>query len=225
MVLFMGMFVALWTPLQARNTGGISATPGGVEDLKAIQSMLQQVLPSAMKPLVWLESSAGGGTGIIVSSDGMIYTAAHVVMAGAERKNDVLAVFADGSRHKVEIVKTDSMNDAGILKVVGKVDCPFHINLAPAQPVVGEWVFSLGHGNGFDKNRGAAVRLGRVVSIRNGFYKTDCKLIGGDSGGPLLNMKGELIGIHSRVGDDLEHNIHIPNNIFDKIKGGGTSKP
>ncbi len=84
--------------------------------------------------------------------------------------------------------------------------------MAPAKnpPRIGDWVFSLGHGGGLDEERGAMVRLGRVVSLKHEAIQTDCKLIRGDSGGPLFNMNGELIGINSRVGTKLEDNLHVP---------------
>ncbi|AYR30485.1 trypsin-like peptidase domain-containing protein [Akkermansia muciniphila] len=61
------------------------------------------------------------------------------------------------------------------------------------------------------------VRLGRVVSLKNGVIQTDCKLIRGDSGGPLFNLDGKLIGIHSRVGSGLEDNLHVPMKDFDAL--------
>ncbi len=188
--------------------------PKNVQDLLEVQKTLQQVLPEAMKPVVLLKSSSSSGTGIVVSEDGVIYTAAHVVETDPDEKSDMKAVLPDGSSYEFSILKMDQINDAAIIKLKGDVKLEHVVPVASQEPVEGEWVFSLGHGNGYDGDRGAPVRLGRIVSIRSGYYKTDCKLIGGDSGGPLFNMKGELIGIHSRVGQDLEHNIHIPMPVF-----------
>ena len=84
-------------------------------------------------------------------------------------------------------------------------------------PRVGDWVFALGHGGGLDQKRGPMVRLGRGVSLKHGVIQTDCKLIRGDSGGPLFNLNGELIGIHSRVGSGLEDNLHVPMKDFDAL--------
>lgn len=70
---------------------------------------------------------------------------------------------------------------------------------------------------GLDRKRGPMVRLGRIVSLKNDVIQTDCKLIRGDSGGPLFNLNGELIGIHSRVGSGLEDNLHVPMKEFDAL--------
>src|SRR5690606_34266795 len=62
--------------------------------------------------------------------------------------------------------------------------------------------------------RGLVVRLGRLVRIANSTIQSDCILIGGDSGGPLFDLSGRLIGINSRVGNELQANLHIPMSEF-----------
>jgi serine protease Do len=76
--------------------------------------------------------------------------------------------------------------------------------------LLGDWVFALGHSGGFDKERGLVVRLGRLVRIANRTVQSDCTLIGGDSGGPLFDLEGKLIAIHSRVGMQVQVNNHVP---------------
>jgi serine protease Do len=80
--------------------------------------------------------------------------------------------------------------------------------------VLGDWVFALGHSGGFDKARGSVVRLGRLVRIADVTFQSDCILIGGDSGGPLFDLSGKLVGIHSRVGQQLQMNMHVPMSVF-----------
>jgi serine protease Do len=79
---------------------------------------------------------------------------------------------------------------------------------------LGDWVFSLGHSGGFDEERGVVVRLGRLVQTKPSTIQSDCNLIGGDSGGPLFDLNGRLIGIHSRVGITKEENLHVPMREF-----------
>ena len=110
--------------------------------------------------------------------------------------------------------------------VVHKPGTPLQITLADTSkrtefPRVGEWVFAIGHSGGYNAARGPVVRLGRVVSLQDGLVRTDCKLIGGDSGGPLFNMRGELIGINSQIGTGLEDNIHIPTAVFAALRQPG----
>lgn len=70
-------------------------------------------------------------------------------------------------------------------------------------------MIALGHSAGFDANRPPPVRFGRVVSKGPGNYlTTDCTLIGGDSGGPLFNLQGQVVGIHSSIGRSLSNNNH-----------------
>ena len=73
----------------------------------------------------------------------------------------------------------------------------------------GDWVIALGHSAGFDAGRTPPVRFGRVISKGPGnFLTTDCTLIGGDSGGPLFDLDGKIVGIHSSIGVSLTNNNH-----------------
>ncbi len=74
----------------------------------------------------------------------------------------------------------------------------------------GIWCLALGHPGGFQAGRVPVLRLGRVLEANPKFLRTDCALVGGDSGGPLFDMEGRVIGIHSRIGGSLTSNIHVP---------------
>ena len=75
---------------------------------------------------------------------------------------------------------------------------------------LGQWVLALGHPGGYQSDRKPVVRLGRVIHRFDDVVTTDCTLIGGDSGGPLFGMDGKVVGIHSRIGQELIHNVHVP---------------
>ena len=80
---------------------------------------------------------------------------------------------------------------------------------------------------GFKSDRTPPVRLGRLLeSNRDGFLTTDCTLIGGDSGGPLFDLSGKVVGIHSNIGSDLTANNHVPMSDFldnwQRMKDGDT---
>lgn len=202
----------------------VLTTPSGIPEFLTIEQTLKTVLPEAMRSVVCLQSGTGSGTGVIVNEDGLIYTAAHVVLSDEGTDKQIKAILSDGSEHPVELVIADPASDAAMVRIKDAAACLPPAVQAAQLPETGEWVFALGHANGYDAKRGAAVRLGRVVSVRVGMCKSDCKLIGGDSGGPLFNLKGELVGIHSRVGADLEHNIHVPLAAFRSL-GGLTTEP
>src|SRR4029077_15044098 len=58
--------------------------------------------------------------------------------------------------------------------------------------------------------RPPVVRVGRILETTPKYLRTDCTLVGGDSGGPLFDMNGKVIGIHSRIGGSISFNIHVP---------------
>jgi serine protease Do len=74
----------------------------------------------------------------------------------------------------------------------------------------GQWCVAIGHPGGFRKGRTPVVRLGRVLFHNENMLRTDCTIQGGDSGGPLFDLDGKVIGIHSRIGGPVTANIHVP---------------
>jgi serine protease Do len=78
-----------------------------------------------------------------------------------------------------------------------------------AQARVGDWVLALGHPGGFDLRRSLVVRLGRIIRFAPGALQTDCTISPGDSGGPLLDMHGRIIGIHSAISTSVADNFHV----------------
>lgn len=203
-------------PAQSADGAGLlTSTPQSVEDLQRIERQLQQKLPRVLPALVCIELNNGSGSGILVSEKGLVFSAAHVV----DKKGTTLKIILpDGTRLPGKTTAQNSNSDAGMAKITSqlnkKLPC---VEKAEKMPRVGDWVFALGHGGGLDRKRGPMVRLGRVVSLKNGVIQTDCKLIRGDSGGPLFNLDGKLIGIHSRVGSGLEDNLHVPMKDFDAL--------
>jgi serine protease Do len=74
----------------------------------------------------------------------------------------------------------------------------------------GQWCIATGHPGGYKTGRTPPVRLGRVLNATDRLIQTDCTLVGGDSGGPLFDLQGRVIGIHSRIGGPITANIHVP---------------
>ncbi len=185
--------------------------PENRKDLEAIQAALQKALPQARSATVCIDLGEGSGTGVIVSEDGLILTAAHVAVGV---KKQVIVVLEDGTRLKAETLGLQSEKDAAMIQITEKGKYPFVSLDRNNSTRIGDWVFALGHSGGFDKSRGSVVRLGRLVRIADGTFQSDCILIGGDSGGPLFDMAGQLTGIHSRVGHQLQMNMHVPMNVF-----------
>jgi len=75
---------------------------------------------------------------------------------------------------------------------------------------IGDWVLALGHPGGFNLGRSLAVRLGRIIVLTPEVLQTDCTISPGDSGGPLFDMYGRVIGIHSAISSSVAQNFHVP---------------
>jgi serine protease Do len=75
---------------------------------------------------------------------------------------------------------------------------------------LGDWVVSLGHPGGFNAERPVVARLGRIIMITSELIQSDCTLLSGDSGGPMFDAHGRVIGIHSGISDSATENFHVP---------------
>lgn len=185
--------------------------PDSRKDLEVIQKALSAVLPKAREATVCIDIGEGSGSGVIVSPEGLVLTAAHV--AGGVGK-ELTVILEDGKRLKAESMGLVSTTDCAMVRILEKGTYPFAPMDREDTTKLGDWVFSLGHSGGFDKDRGSVVRLGRLVRMADSTIQSDCTLIGGDSGGPLFDLEGRLIGIHSRVGEVLSQNMHVPMREF-----------
>jgi serine protease Do len=196
--------------------------PENRKDVESIQSALVTALPQARAATVCIELKEGSGSGVIVSPEGLVLTAAHV-STGVNKK--VTVIMEDGTRHPARTLGLVADSDAAMIQITDEGRFPFVEIDRTDSARLGDWVFSLGHSGGFDEARGSVVRLGRLVRIANQTLQSDCILIGGDSGGPLFDLTGKLVGIHSRVGQQLQVNMHVPMRVFlDNWQGMGDSQ-
>jgi len=179
-----------------------------------MQSQVQALVAKATPATVALVGRGGTGSGVIVDKDGTILTAAHV-MGSAET---LTVVFPDGKRVAAKVLGADYARDIGMVKITDEGEYPF-VKIGDSDTIEpSTLVVTLGHPGGFDAARRPPVRIGRAYnSGKTGrFIRSDCTLIGGDSGGPLFNLEGELIGIHSSIGESLVVNNHAPVNVATK---------
>lgn len=168
-----------------------------------VEAVAHKVLPATVALLS--ERTGSSGSGVVTSADGLILTAAHVVQ-GAD---SLLVVFPDGKQVQGKVLGANYSKDIAMVKITAPGKWPV-VSLGNSKSLeAGDWVVALGHSAGFDAGRTPPVRFGRVVSKGPGnFLTTDCTLIGGDSGGPLFDLDGKLIGIHSSIGQSLTNNNH-----------------
>ncbi|MGC4003798.1 MAG: PDZ domain-containing protein [Pirellulales bacterium] len=97
-----------------------------------------------------------------------------------------------------------------MMQITDKADLPVVEWGDSAKLKVGQWCLSLGHPGGYQRGRDPVVRFGRVLTNRKSLIATDCTIMPGDSGGPLFDLTGKVVGIHSRIGGPLTANIHVP---------------
>lgn len=188
-----------------------SETPQNHADLNAIQDRLRLILSEAKKSLVAIESDDGAGSGVIVSEDGLVLTAAHVIGKTGKKMKVRLP---NGKSLPAVSLGGSEISDAGMLKITKKGKWP-HVQIEKMNSSkVGDWCFAIGHPGGFDKERGIIVRLGRVIGKTEDTLQSDSRLLGGDSGGPLFNLDGKVIAIHSRISKEPDQNFHVPIECF-----------
>ena len=185
--------------------------PAGVDELKAMQSHVKELTAKVMPCTVGVQIGQAWGSGVIVSKDGYVLTAAHV--AGRPNQHTMF-VLSDG---RIVHGKTLGLNralDAGLMKITDKADYPYMEMGASKGIKEGQWCLAVGHPGGYLKDRGLVVRLGRVLLTDREAITSDCTLVGGDSGGPLFDMHGKVIGINSRIAGAITANLHVPVDTF-----------
>jgi S1-C subfamily serine protease len=196
--------------------------PENAADLRDIEKHVQNVLEKVMPAVVGVRVGFGQGSGVIVSEDGTVLTAGHV--SGAPNKNAVV-VLRDGSLRKSKTLGQNKGIDSGMVKISAEGKYPFLEMGKSSELKPGQWVIAIGHPGGFRPNRTPVVRVGRILFANAFVIRTDCTLVGGDSGGPLFDMQGRVIGIHSRIGGlAITENMHVPVDTYrqtwDKLAKG-----
>jgi serine protease Do len=193
-------------------------TPITTSDLKAIQSRVEAVVREALPAVVGIVMSDGQGSGVIVSRDGYVLTAGHV---SGKPGTDVVIVLSNGVRVQGKSMGANNGIDSGMVKITTPGDYPYVPVGSAANLVAGQWAVAMGHPGGYQRSRPPVLRLGRVLSVvrlRPGgginAVATDCPLINGDSGGPVFDLDGRVIGINSRIGISLTQNVHVPIDTF-----------
>jgi len=162
------------------------------------------------------------GTGFFISADGYAITNNHIVENGQKVK-----IFtAQGDEYAAKIIGADPKSDVALIKVDAK-SLIFAELGDSAQVKVGEWVMAIGNPLGMEHTVTAGIvsAKGRQLGLGDGSYEdfiqTDAAINRGNSGGPLVNMKGEVIGINSNIltptGGNIGIGFAIPSNMAKKV--------
>lgn len=166
----------------------------------------EKVYEQANAAIVFVETEQGTGSGIIVESDGLIVTNAHVV----EDAKNITVQLQNGQRLTAEVVSLGSSRclDLALLRVKGRNNLS-KVNFAPMDSVRrGQQAFAIGYPRGVIPS---AITQGIVSNLysQEGFIQTDVALNPGNSGGALLNDRAELIGINTRKFDSDSNNMNL----------------
>jgi serine protease Do len=187
---------------------GFSKTiPASIANLKAMEEHVKALVKRVSPAVVAVEVGDGSGSGVVITADGLIVTAGHVC-GGPNR--DVSFTFPDGKIAHGKTLGVDLESDTGLMKITEPGPWPHVATGELEQAKLGNWVLALGHPGGFDLKRSLVARLGRIIRLAPESLQTDCPISPGDSGGPLFDMYGRVIGIHSYISSSPADNFHVP---------------
>lgn len=174
------------------------------------------------------------GSGFIISADGFVVTNNHVVAPdNRARLEEITVTFPDGTEYEADLVGADAASDLAVLKIKSDRTFPFVTFGDSAEARVGEWVVAIGNPFGL----GGTVTSGIISAVyRNTgqggaydrFIQTDASINRGNSGGPLFDMRGNVIGINNAIfspsGGSVGIGFAIPSEIaapiVDQLKAG-----
>jgi S1-C subfamily serine protease len=190
------------------SSGGV---PKSIDALRQLEAQQRRVANAAVACTVSVQIGPAQGCGVIITESGFILTAAHVAMRPGRK---ALISLSNGRTVRATTLGMNRNVDAGLIKIDPNQNDgqPWpHATLGESDNLVpGMWCVATGHPGGYDANRGPVTRIGRILDVQRTSIVTDCALIGGDSGGPLFDIAGRLIAVHSRIGNDVAENLHVP---------------
>lgn len=168
-----------------------------------------------------VERMVGGGSGVIVSPDGEILTNYHVIDSPRDSEaTEIQVKTSDGKSHKATVLGKDKELDIALLKIEG-AHLPYAALGDSDAARVGEWVVAIGNPLGLDHTVTAGILSAKGRNILGGiqsFLQTDAAINLGNSGGPLLNLRGEVIGINTMIRADGQNiGFAVPVNKVRKI--------
>ncbi|AMA49595.1 MULTISPECIES: S1C family serine protease [Flavobacterium] len=167
------------------------------------------------------QTQVGTGSGVIISKDGYIVTNNHVIQNATELE----VTLNNNKTYKAKLVGTDSKMDIALLKIEAEGDLPTAIFGNSEQIKVGEWVLAVGNPYNLTSTVTAGIVSAKARDLSNqgiqSFIQTDAAVNPGNSGGALVNTRGELIGINTMIssptGSYTGYSFAVPSNLARKI--------
>ncbi len=149
------------------------------------------------------------GSGFIISKDGYIVTNSHVI----DEADEILVSLNDGQKYKAKTIGIDKKTDLALLKINAEKDLKFAKFGDSNKARIGDWVIVIGNPYGLGGSVSVGIVSARGRDINNGqsedFIQTDAAINKGNSGGPLFNSKGEVIGISTAIFSPSGGNVGI----------------
>ena len=142
--------------------------------------------------------SSALGSGFVISEDGYVVTNNHVI----EGADEITIEFFSGAELKAKVIGTDANTDIALLKVEAEGPLPFVKFGDSDDSRVGDWVIAMGNplGQGFSVSAGIVSARNRALSgTYDDYIQTDAAINRGNSGGPLFNMDGDVIGVNTAI--------------------------
>ncbi|MDI9257466.1 S1C family serine protease [Flavobacterium sedimenticola] len=167
------------------------------------------------------QEQIGTGSGVIISEDGYIVTNNHVIKDATELE----VTLNNNKSYKAKLIGTDSKMDIALLKINADEKLPYSVFADSDQVKVGEWVLAVGNPYNLNSTVTAGIVSAKARNLdTNGiqsFIQTDAAVNPGNSGGALVNTRGELIGINTMIssptGSYTGYSFAVPSNITRKI--------
>jgi serine protease Do len=209
--------------------GGAVLAPTSLAELKdlndRVKAMVAKVRPavvqvSAVERTGVAAPRVQAGSGVVVSADGLVMCVAHI---GTRAGRPVTFVFPDGRRARGVTLGNDKAGDAALMRITDRNQADRgawpHVDVAKPEDIkLGEWCAAVSYPVSFDQQqRHASVRLGRVYRHDALTVSSDCTIMGGDSGGPLFDLQGRVIGINSTCGNSVLENFHVSVDRFQRF--------
>jgi serine protease Do len=161
------------------------------------------------------------GSGFVIDPEGLVVTNNHVI----EGADEISVTFPDGLTLDAEVVGFDGQTDLAVLKIQHDEPLPFVTFGDSDAARVGDWVLAIGNPFGFSGSVSAGIISARNRDIQAGryddFIQTDAAINRGNSGGPLFNMSGDVIGVNTAIisptGGSIGIGFAVPSNLVEKI--------
>lgn len=187
----------------------LSAQAEALESLREVESKAKKVIAEVAPCVVSIGETA---TGVIVKPSGIVLTASHVTRKAGR---SVVVRMHDGREVKGITLGSNAANDTSAIRLLDKGPWPYLKTVSPKTPAkYGQWCIAFGYPLSWPRDEPASARLGRVTGQYRNKIVTDCPIMGGDSGGALVNLNGHLMAINSSVRLDVSQNLHVPINRY-----------